>query len=269
MVAHIGFLLAMFAYLIIKRSDTRIVVSIGIILLSAIVGGILVKLAPGNLIRAANFPPQDIWGTFEITTLLFVKRYSVPLLVSYMIFRSLIIIFPIKPGQILHHKIFPKLIIFLLVALWFSIYPRQYVLNYLGDPRHKSVDFMLINLISFLLVLHQHAKKEHIFANAKAKYKILVALCIFFILLAFRSGPDGDFVGVLKGMNQSSAYKKYMFSRFDAAQYSTGKSLSVPNFSAPPPNTIFVDIKEAPQYWVNGCFSRYFGLKEIKLKSVD
>jgi len=142
-------------------------------------------------------------------------------------------------------------------------------MHYLGDPRHKSVDFMLINLISFLLVLHQHAKNERVLSNAKAKYKILVATCIFFIFLAFRSGPDGDFVGVLKAMNQSHAYKKYMFSRFDAARYSTGKSLSVPSFSALPPNTIFVDIKEDPKAMMNICFSAYFGLKDIKLTSTD
>jgi hypothetical protein len=86
----------------------------------------------------------------------------------------------------------------------------------------------------------------------------------------FRSGPDGNLVGVINGMSRSAEYRTFMLSRFEIVQEARGKSLTVSNFAQKPsPNTVFDDIEENPEDWKNVCFARYFGLTSIQREAIE
>jgi peptidoglycan/LPS O-acetylase OafA/YrhL len=160
--------------------------------------------------------------------------------------------------------------VFLVLALWASIFARTFVLNDLGPERARTIDFMLVNAMAFLIAAHLHARRR---PADQQKRKSALAGALFagvtvLVVAGFIFYPSHTWRPVVEGMTASADLKSLLSARFAAAGQARGKSLEVAGYThEPKPITFFNEIKASPAEWENVCFARYFGLTEVRLRT--
>jgi hypothetical protein len=204
-----------------------------------------------------------------ISLRLILVKYVASFLVSLLLFYCISAI--IKPRREI--ELSPRFIatfsVFLFLALWASIFARTFVLNDLGPERARTIDFMLVNVLAFLIATQLHARNR---SPNTAKRKSVMAgtllVTVVVATLSFAFYPNRTWGPIVDGIAASADLKSVMSARFDAAKQAKGRSLEVVGYThEPKPITFFNEIKASPAEWENVCFSQYFGLTEVRLKT--
>ena len=268
MLAHIALLFPLVICCFVRKTDR----AVACILAAAIIGAIISGAAPGNFLRAATMPQHinvvlAVWSSLKLILVKYVASFLVSLLLVYCFFAL------VKPRREIE---FPVRVIFgfsvfLALALWASIFARTFVLNDLGPERARTIDFMLVNAMAFLIAAHLHARRRPA-GQQKRKSAMAGALFAGAAALVVASGfifyPNHTWRPVVEGMTASADLKSLLSARFAAAGQARGKSLEVEGYThEPKPITFFNEIKASPAEWENVCFARYFGLTEVRLRT--
>ncbi|WP_211462603.1 DUF6056 family protein [Collimonas silvisoli] len=265
MLAHIALLFPLTIYCISQKANKAVV----FILVAAIIGAIISAAAPGNFLRAATMPQHinvllAAWSALRLILLKYVASFLVSLLLFYCFFA---IIRPRKEIEFSRRFIF-GFSTFLFLALWASIFARTFVLNDLGPERARTIDYMLVNVLAFLIATHLHTQRR---AINMAKRKSVMAGTLFVgtvaLIMSFIFLPNHTWRPIVTGIAASAELKSVMSARFDAAKQAKGKVLEAAGYTKEPkPITFFNEIKTNPKEWENVCFAQYFELTEVRLK---
>jgi hypothetical protein len=270
MVAHVALLGLLFFSSAFHKKNPATVRAIGFILLAAIIGAFIVKFAPGNAIRSAHVPnAPNLFHALENSFIWTFQRYSKPFLLSVFLFYSALIVFAPKINRDFRAGLLLELLLFLLCALWASLFTRAYVFNDLGPARSQTVDYMLVNLIAFLTACYPYTKYGAVIVRARPILPVLfIFIGAFLATLCLRFNADGIiWKDYLPRMKDGAPWKEYMAARFDMVQKGKGEILRVPDYgNKQRPITLFDDIRDDPKAYQNRCFADYFGLKDVYLE---
>jgi len=271
MVAHIA-LLGGLLYGHFLRSR-KISVPITAIMLCAIIGAIIVYLAPGNAIRSEHFPPHNVIPAAIKAFFWVFWRYAIFFLPTCIVLYSALILFApaIKREASLFATKIYSLSLFL--ALWGSAFTRFYSKVSSGPERTHTIDYAVVTLLAFIAAWHCYRKRRDDISHALQwlhEIKLLPHLYIFltgtFLLFMIRPVMDPLIIKTaLHDINYASALHKYMATRFHSLPES-GELVQLPDDpDKSKPITYFDDITPDPDNWRNICFANNFGLGKVQL----
>lgn len=266
MLAHVTLLFPLFVVSLVTKNNR----AIAWIMAAAIVGALISGLAPGNFLRAGLTPHNtNVLLAAWISLKLLVIKYALPILVSVLMFRCLLWLCRVrKEFSFTRHQAITFCLFFLL-ALWASIFARAYALNELGPERARTIDFLLVNLIGFFAATQLYQRSRTRSEDQPRPIIAGVISCVFAAAIAGAVfAPHLTWKPLLDGMQESARLRDLITARLNIASSAKGLALVVePYTQDQKPITFFNDIKDDPKQWENGCFAKYFELKEIRTKS--
>ncbi|MDY7575617.1 DUF6056 family protein [Actimicrobium sp. CCI2.3] len=270
MVAHIALLGQLFIILAYQNWKSRVTCMIGAIMLTAVIGALIVKYAPGNLTRMNDMSSQNVMASATKSFGWIFERYTHIFIMTWLLFySSLIVFYPRKPNKS-ENKYLLLIIAILFFTLWASLFTRAYVLNGSGPSRTHTIDFVILSLAAFIAALYIfNSNMEAVFQSRRLKPIFISFSCMFFVALILRPTADNiSFLDTLVNLKYSKSLKTYMSARIQMAQNGRDTALSVDDLKDKSrPATYFDDIQKGSKDWRNVCFSNYFHLKEIRLKN--
>lgn len=274
MVAHLGFLSCCLIGLWIKGRARSLLIVFAIIFLCALVGALIVKLAPGNTIRAQTYaPPNAIFALIK-SLLYLVDVCTIPLIVATGFFLCTLHLFAVRPSRFLSKSLMWQLGIFFLLTTLSAIFTRVYAQGDLGPWRAQSLDYLLIAMsaLFFALFLYEPNKgfpwrSSHWKSNA---FTLIVVL----ILMALHANPDGKWWRSLVSMRLDAGYQNSLQPYLSKALSSPGQALVIPSYvhsdaykKFGKPHTMFLrDFTSDPDDWTNKCFAQFYGLHSVRIE---
>lgn len=274
MVAHLGFLSCCLIGLLIKGRARSLLIIFIIIFLCALVGALIVKFAPGNLIRAQTYaPPNAIFSLFK-SFLFLVDVSTIPLLVATGFFLCALHLFAVKPSRFLSKSLLWQLGVFFLLTTMSAIFTRVYAQGGLGPWRAQSLDYLLtaISGLFFALFLYE-PNKSFPWRSSRWKSNVFTLLVVL-ILMAMHTNPDGKWWRSLVSMRMDAGYQNSLQPYLSRALSSPEKILIIPNYAHSDaykklgkPHTMFAgDFTSDPDDWTNKCFAQFYGLHTVRIE---
>ncbi|AMO98507.1 putative membrane protein [Collimonas arenae] len=266
MLAHIALLFPLMICCFVRKTHR----AVAFVLAAAIAGAIISGAAPGNFLRAATMPQHiNVLLAAAVALKLILLKYVASFLVSLLLFYCVFAITRPRKEIAFSRRFVVGFSVFLFFALWASIFARTFVMNDLGPERARTIDFMLVNVLGFLVAAYLHARPR---PAKTTKRKSLMAgglvVGIIAVVASFALYPNHTWRPVVEGLTASADLQSLMLARFDAAKRAKGGALEVAGYvHEPKPITFFNEIKANPAEWENVCFSQYFGLTEVRLKA--
>ncbi|WP_050477501.1 DUF6056 family protein [Herbaspirillum rhizosphaerae] len=266
MLAHVTLLFPLLVVSLATKNNR----AVAWIMAAAIVGALISGLAPGNFLRAGLTPHNTnvliaAWVSFT----LLVTKYALPILVSVLMFRCLLWFCRVRRDFSFTRNQAFAFCLFLLLALWASIFARAYALNELGPERARTIDFLLVNLIGFFVAtqLYQRSRARSE-GQPRPLLAGLIACALIATIVSSVFAPHLTWKPLLDGMQESVRLRDLITARLNLVSSAKGQTLVVEAYTQDQkPITFFNDIKEDPKQWENGCFAKYFGLKEIRTRN--
>ncbi len=278
MLVHLALLALMILRAARQGAGRATLVPLALWLLAALVGALVVLLAPGNSVRSAEFPARDLAMAMFHTSEWLLERYALPLLGTVLMFRLLLGVRPRDWATRWPAAQLAEGAVLMLAGTWVSIFTRAYAISDFGPYRARTVDFMLLTVAGLLLAMlwvrprTQAAALSMTGRDSTLKRGWVAALIV--LLFALHPGPDGSWAMVAARMVPMRSYAQYMTQRLTTAEAGRDSSVGVPSYRLPAgarhglavPVTLRADISADPQAWQNLCVSRYFGLRAIHLE---
>ncbi|MFJ2986885.1 DUF6056 family protein [Collimonas sp. NPDC087041] len=266
MLAHIALLFPLVICCFVRKTHR----ATAFILAAAIIGAIISASAPGNFLRAATMPQHiNVLLAAAVALKLILLKYVASFLVSLLLFYCVFAITRPRKEIAFSRRFVVGFSVFLFFALWASIFARTFVMNDLGPERARTIDFMLVNVLGFLVAAYLHARPRP--AKATRRKSLMaggLVVGIIAVVASFALYPNHTWRPVVEGLTASADLQSLMLARFDAAKRAKGVALEVAGYvHEPKPITFFNEIKANPAEWENVCFSQYFGLTEVRLKA--
>jgi hypothetical protein len=266
MLAHVTLLFPLVVVAVATKNNR----AVAWILAATIVGTLISGLAPGNFLRAGLTPHNTnvlvaAWVSFKLLAI----KYALPTLVSILMFRCLLWFCRVRRDFAFTRNQAFAFCLFLLLALWASIFARAYALNELGPERARTIDFLLVNLIGFFVATQLYQRSR---ARSENQSRPVLAGLISCALVATIAGavfaPQQTWRPLLDGMQESVRLRDLITARLNLAGSARGQALVVDAYiQDQKPITFFNDIKEDPKQWENSCFAKYFDLKEVRTRN--
>ena len=266
MLAHITLLFPLLVVSMATKNNR----AVAWIMAAAIAGALISGLAPGNFLRAGLTPHNaNVLVAALVSLKLLVIKYALPMLVSVFMFRCLLWFCRVRREFSFTRNQAFAFCLFLLLALWASIFARAYALDELGPERARTIDFLLVNLIGFFVATQFYQRSR---TKSEEQARPIIAGLISCVFIAAMAGlvlaPNLTWRPLLDGMQESMRLRDLITARLNIASAAKGQALVVEAYKQDQkPITFFNDIKEDPKQWENGCFVNYFGLKEIRSKN--
>ena len=274
MIAHVVLLLCLLYGCFMR--DHKINRPLATILILAMIGAIIVYLAPGNSIRSEHFPhPYIIVAAIKSFFWVF-WRYGIFYLPTVIIFYCALALFSPEMKKTPPYFTAIYLHLSLFVALWASAFARFFTKSSSGPDRTRTVDYAIVTLLSFMTALYLYQKRKDDIRSALATLQGIKLLPHAYILLVgtfltFNLRPVMDPLVIktaLHDIQYAASLKKYMRERFEIVTTNPkGELLQLPDFPEKTQAlTYFDDITENPDDWRNVCFASYNGLSKVALR---
>lgn len=197
------------------------------------------------------------------------ERYTHVFMVTWLLFRSSLIIFDPEQKNMLEGTECKWIAGALFITLWAALFKRAYAMKGSGPSRSHTVDLLLVSLLAFHAARRVYsANKEAVLQSRKIMPIFISFNGISMTAMTLRAGADGvSFNDTLVNLKYSRTLEQSMDARLRLAEQATGGSLEV--ISHPGEDraiTFFDDLAADPKDWRNVCFAGYFKLTDDRLK---
>ena len=274
MVAHVGFLACCLLGCAYHRRSRALLLCFSILLTCALLGALIVALAPGNVIRAGSFAGNGLVIAPIKSLLWFIEQCGTALIIGALFFWCVLHLFSVKFKASWNLSISWELVLFLSISTTAAIFTREYSQGGLGPWRAQSVDFFITTINSFLLALifYQSNTTSKWFTNFTAQTLILGFGVIIF--LALHPNPDSKWWRTVVQMRLDTGFARHFQGYLMQAYQNPGKPVLMSNYENTEahqrwgkPRTMFMgDFTSDPQDWTNQCFANYYRLPEMRIE---
>lgn len=273
MVAHVGFLACCLLGCAYHRRSRALLLGFGIVLACALLGALVVALAPGNAVRAGSFAGSGMLLAPIKSVLWFIEQCGMALVVGALFFWCALHLFEVSYKSAWNVGISWELVLFLCISTTAAIFTREYSQGGLGPWRAQSVDFFITTINSFLLALifYQPNTSSKWFSNFTLQTLMLSLGVIIF--LALHPNPDSKWWRTVVQMRLDTGFARHFQSYLMQAYQNPGKDLLISNYENTQahqrlgkPRTMFMgDFTNDPKDWTNQCFANYYQLPEMRI----
>lgn len=263
MIAQLVLLSLLGAYALVLRNRAA-ALTIGLFLLFAIIGGIIVALAPGNTVRAGKLPARDIGKAIVQIWPFIYTRYTAYLIFLVGIMFGALALFSPKNRPFLQRSMLCVFAFVLITTVFCSVFTRYYCSSY-NPGRSFAVDYALISILGIVLalLLHSFIPTQWI---ATPWYQIFAALIVC-VCIPFRPVDGFSIFTIAPQLENAKILRDYMEERFaNVSKAPKGGQVFLPDYPEKYYNkTFFNDISANATDWKNKAFCEYFELSKATL----
>lgn len=273
MIAHIALLATLFC--ISYERKRKITRAIGVILLFAIVGAVIVYLAPGNDIRGVHFPHRNLLLSVIKSFFWLFWKYGIFFFPTVVVFYCALVLFAPKMKEETSsvYAMYFKLALFM--GLWGSAFTRFYAKSSSGADRTHTVDYALVTILALMAALHHYRERhadiqkamKHLY-EAKLLPHVYIILVGTFLTFVIRPVMDPFIIKTaLHDIKYAAEYKKYTMTRINTLKNTPQDEISqLPDYPHKQQAlTFFDDVTADPEDWRNTCFASYYSLNKVQL----
>lgn len=255
-------------------------ISLVVLILVILVSSAFVIFSPGNQGRESNFPErhQFFYSLYmtaqQIVRFLFTWIAQVPFVTATLLFIPLVDYLAREIPFFKNKFYVSPLITFLCLPgiIFICVFAAYWGMGLLGQHRTVNVAYFFFIPLWFMNVYNGviYLKRKGNEMTAPIRQFQFAFLLLFLTGLVFTNNGVRVNFDLLNG--RAARYNREMEARYALVKAAAGagsNEVVVENLSAKPQALYLFDITCDPENWINKCYSDYFGVKLVRLKTCD